>query len=284
MPRKKLSDRTRMYVIVWPGDEDLQLQFDGELFWVPSRDHSADPRDRSKHWRMPSATTPKGEFIPGTIVVKDEYAVIDGNRIKRFDAYEMVTHLESVSGEKVTQRGLAVVESWDEVAEAMAEGRPLYEASRDREAEKYLQDELARRAELQRMGQPVMPSSSEPKVKWAIAHLQSRGLSRLSAIETDAIRAALSGNAAPAGPAVPRPPIAPATPVAAELASAEEIFEQAANVGLTLKKPELEGLLRGDVETRKAIAEQIKKRTEDVLGAVKAAGTDTQDEGAPASA
>lgn len=252
--RRRHVDRVNKFILVWSGDEREQLQFDGEVFWMPATTETAKTGEGSQ-FRFEGARDVHSELIAGTLLITDRIRSIDGNRIKIFDADEFVRWVEGVRGD-LLDRGLVICDLVTEVPAALLEGRPLWQASRDAWARETLEVELGRRKKWEEKGLPAPQSSSEEKVLKALTHQRDRG-AELSAIDTGDIVAALSGQAPPAKPLVEQKPV----PTLQKL-DGRKLFMQAQNFGLNLKKAELEGLLRDDEDTMKAVADVLHEKAE----------------------
>jgi hypothetical protein len=177
--------------------------------------------------------------------------VIDGNKVKAFDADQFVKWLEVVRGD-LLDRGLFIVDLPEEIEQAKAEGRPVWEASQDNRARMILEAELFRRRRWEDKGQQAPASSSEHLVAWAVKHVNERGTA-LSGIPTDDIRTALGKGSALPGRVTPfsrmssvAPP--PAAPARAGMPGGPEVYARAKTLGVKLLKDELEGLLSDDAE------------------------------------
>jgi hypothetical protein len=257
--RRRHVDRVSTYILVWPGDEREQLQFDGEVFWLPSINEVATPGGDSP-FRYESAKDAKDEHIPGTVRIYDRVQNVDGNRVKIFSADEFVNWVEGVRHD-LLDRGMMICDLATEVPEAIAEGRPLWEASRDAWARLTLEAELNRRRKWEEKGLPPPPSSSEKKVLQALAHMRDRG-TEITQIPTADIVGALSGTLPPKGNGQPKPSTPTPEEFIEEKADGKQLFVQAQNFGVKVNKAELEGLMLDDEETCALIAERIRDKAE----------------------
>jgi hypothetical protein len=248
--RRAHVDRVNSFILVWNGDEREQIGFDGEVFYIPPSGVVAKVEPGSPY-KFESARDRSGDMIPGTIRVSDRTAVIDGNKVKAFDADQFVKWLEVVRGD-LLDRGLFIVDLPEEIEQAKAEGRPVWEASQDNRARMILEAELFRRRRWEDKGQQAPASSSEHLVAWAVKHVNERGTA-LSGIPTDDIRTALGKGSALPGRVTPfsrmssvAPP--PAAPARAGMPGGPEVYARAKTLGVKLLKDELEGLLSDDAE------------------------------------
>jgi hypothetical protein len=255
--RRRHIDRVNSFILVWPGDEREQVSFDGEVFYVPPGDEIAETRESrpDSPYKFESARDRQGDLIPGTVRVSDRHAMIEGNRVKVFDADMFVKWIEGIRPDMM-DRGLMVVDLPEEVEEAKAEGRPLYEASQDQKARNILEIELFRRKKWEDKGTPAPPSSSEHLVAWAIRHMNERGTA-LSTIPTDDILGALStGARRPQDVRTSKKAVATPKDAVAPL-DGKTLFGRASELGLNLKKDELAGLLSNDVEVLETVHDRI---------------------------
>ena len=254
--RKEHVDRVNSYILVWCGDEMEQVSFDGEVINLPPSDVQAKPGPGSPY-RMEGARDRADLIVPGTVRVSDRHAIIEGNRIKVFDADQFVRWIETIRRE-LLDRGLFIVDLPEEVEEAKTEGRPLYEKSQDARARQVLETELFRRKKWEEKGTPPPPSSSEHIVQWAIKHLNERG-SALSLIPTEEIVGALSIGA-PKLTDIPAKLVPKEPPSIEKPLASQRLYEQAIGLGVKLKVVDLNGLLTGDENVMKDVAERIRVR------------------------
>lgn len=257
--RRRHAERVSNYIVTWPGDEREQLQYDGEVFWLPAINEVAVPGPDSP-FRYESAKDGDRGRVAGTIHIYDRIRNVDGHRHKIFNADEFVNWVEEVRHD-LLDRGMIICDLVSEVPEALAQGRPLWEKSRDEWARITLETELDRRRRWEEKGLPAPPSSSEEKVIKALAHLRERGR-RIVQIPTTDLVAALSGEMAPeptnGKPAAP----APTHQEQLQAVDGRSLFLKAQNFGIKLVKAQLEGLMLDDKETCEAVAELIRARAE----------------------
>jgi len=256
--RRRHVDRVSSYILVWPGDEREQLQFDGEIFWLPSINEVATAGGDSQ-FRYESAKDARGEHLPGTVQIYDRIQNVDGNRHKIFNADEFVNWVETVRHD-LLDRGMVICDLNTEVEKAMAEGRPLWEKSRDEWARLTLEAELNRRRKWEEKGLPPPPSSSDDKVLQAVSHMRERG-TEITQIPTLDLVGALSGTLPPSDSGNGKPaPVAPTEPL--EKADGKKLFLQARNFGVKVSKAELENLMLDDEGVCAAVAERIREKAE----------------------
>jgi hypothetical protein len=260
----KKFHRLQEFILVWPGDEAKPVMYDGELFVMPPHDQVAEVGP-GMPYRYESVHDPAtGRKIPGTMVVKDRIQdTPTGGRVKLFDVVEFCDWLES-NREDLINQGLGIVDSTDEVAQAMAVGRPKYERSQDDYARTILQQELERRKKWDQKGIPAPQSSSEHKVLWAAQHLENRA-KQAPAMSDDAIRRVLGGGTVVERPKVGAQIAADAAPGVNDAERAPgELFDLAESAGITLTKAEMGKLLRNDLEYRDHLLKQIAAKQEGV--------------------
>jgi len=260
--RRAHVDRVNKFILVWCGDEREQVGFDGEVFYLPPIDTTA-KLEAGSPYKFESARDRQGDLLPGTVLVVDRNAVIDGNRVKVFDADTFVKWIEMVRSD-LLDRGLFIVDMPEEVEQAKVEGRPIWEASQDTRARNILELELFRRMKWEQKGQQAPASSSEHLVAWAVKHVNERGTA-LSGIPTDNIRTALNkgsmlpGRVTPSSrmssvsPAPLPPSPGPAVP------DGTELYARARTLGVKLLKDELEGLLDEDAEVIALVTKKVEK-------------------------
>jgi hypothetical protein len=262
--RRRHIERVNKYILTWPADDEEQIQFDGEVFWLPTINQTAETAKTrpGSHFRFESARDGHGDLIPGTVVVADRVRMIDGHRVKTFDADEFVQWVENIRHD-LLDRGLMICDLESEIEEAMAEGRPLWEQSRDEWARQTLATELDRRRKWEEKGMPAPPSTSEEKVLKALEHIRNRG-TEISKIATEDIVTAMSGGVvAPKVRALKgngQQPAAPPEPL--QKMSGTRLYQQAKAHGILLKKAEIEGLIEDDDDVMEAVAERIRSKTE----------------------
>ena len=262
--------RLQEFILVWAGDEAKQIAFDGELFVLPPHDQKAEVGPAAPY-RYEGVRDALGNMLPGTIAVKDRVdSTPQGGYVKRFDVVEFCTWLED-NREDLFAQGLAIVEDAEEVAAAMAVGRPKYERSQDDYAREVLQQELERRKKWDAKGIPAPQSSSEHKIRWAAQHLENRA--RVApTLSDDAIRRVLGGGIGTPGPVPALALTVEAEPIDPKLAldkpldghTPGDMYELAEAAGITLTKGEMGKLLRNDLEYRAALLKQIAAKQEGV--------------------
>ncbi len=283
MPRRKLFQRLQNFIFAWPGDEHLQVGFNGDVFIVPPRDQVAEVGIGTPY-RFASAVDGKGHPIAGTIAIQDKIRETDaggrGGYVKLFDAAQCCAWLEDTR-EDLFDRGFAILMDPEEVTPAMREGRPKYDASQDGYAREILHQELERRKRWDVKGVPAPPSSSDHKVRWAVAHLEQRK-SKTPMLTEDALKGALGSeveyvdNLPPVAPSqrsalagvvgpdnVPKEMIGSVPKDEAVTAlPPTELWGMAQAAGIKLTKADMTKLLEGEEIFRAQLLEQIAQKQE----------------------
>jgi hypothetical protein len=247
-------------ILVWCGDERLDLGYDGSFIAVPPMNEIAKVGIRSPY-RLPAATTKAGVPLPGTVIVEDVIVQKeDGGYKKIFDVSDLCAFLERDCPE-LFQRGFQIVSDPEDVKAVQMEGRPLYEASQDARARDILGLELSRRKRYEDAGQPAPPGSNEQDVIWAIRHQQMRAARKAKTLEVSSadIYAAMAGTYTGPTPGVEADaPIVEST----EQVSASSMIDEADELGVSLTKADLSGLIRGDKDIYAYVAEKLKIKRE----------------------
>lgn len=265
MARRRQFHRLQEFILAWPGDENLQVGFNGDVMIIPPRDTVAKV-GQGTPYRLPAALL-DGEPIPGTIVLTDriQTTAARGGYRKNFDAAECCSWMEDTRTD-LFNRGMAIVMHPEDVAAAMEEGRPKYEASQEETARNLLMAELERQKKWDGKGVPAPPSSSEHKIRWALAFLESREAARPQ-VSQDHLKRALAGHFGTAPPQAAEQPKAMLGSVPAADAPKElpvtELFEMSVASGIKLTKAEMVRLLDAEDTTfRKELIEQIAEKQE----------------------
>lgn len=250
--RNRRWARTQSFILVWCGDEPLELFYNAQSIWVPPVDKVAKIGIGSPY-RLPAATSKSGVPLPGTTLVEDIIANNGEGTTVTFQARDFCASLEREQPE-LWDRGFDITEDPSEVRDLQIAGRPLYEASLDARAREIIDAELARRKALEDAGRPLTAASNEKEVVWAFRHRQKRGVAK-PAISTADLFAAASGTyvetaqeAAAAAPAV-----AP---------TGKAIIEECEELAITLTKGELMGLLKDDKEQVAFVLQRIALKRE----------------------
>lgn len=235
------------------------IGYDGNTFIVPPR-HETAKLGPGSPYRCESARNNAGDLVPGTIVVQDiSVTMSDGGRKQVLSVTEFCDYLTR-DRDDLFARGFNIVGTWQEVKEAIEQGIPLYEASQDMRARDILAAEMERQKKFQDKGQPVPAREDQHNVEWALRHLASRRTSMKPATKLDDIRAVLEGRITD----LPQEAAQVAAPVPVSVTktvtTAQEVYERAIGLGISLSKSELAGLLGRDEEQIAFVLEKIKAR------------------------
>lgn len=254
-------NRTQSQILVWAGEEPLEILYDAEHIRVPAREEVARVGERSPY-RYESAMTRAGVYLPGTLVLSDIFVQTDGGgQVKRFDVAQFCSYLED-SRQDLFERGLEIITDPADAVVVMKDLIPKWEKSQDARARQIVTQELERRKKLEAKGEPVTPGSSEHLVIWAFAHLKNRQTEQRPALSTtDLFNVAAGVFNTPKA-------IVEAQPMPAGLSPGGELYRQAEEAGLVLNKGEMSGLLKGDPETMAFVRAKIaaKNTTEKAAG------------------
>lgn len=265
-----MFQRLQRFIFVWPGDENLQTGFNGDVIVVPPRDKEAVVGIGSPY-RYEGAKDEFGQTMPGTIVISDriEETGHAGGYRKLFDAAECCAWMEDTR-EDLFNRGFAIVMDPADVAGAMEEGRPKYDRSQESLAREILASELERRKKWDSKGVPPPPSSSEHKVRWAVAHLEAVAESS-PMLSDDALKKVLSGRILESLPreAPAEAPVQPKEMLgsvpkedAVEALPVTELWEMAQAAGITPVKSDMAKLLNRDPVYRAQLLSEIAEKQE----------------------
>lgn len=253
MRAKRRWNRINAQILVWAGDERLQLKYDGVPIMLPAYNETAKKGARQP-FRFESAKDGRDRFIPGTILVTDIINRTDeGGVLKTFDVGEFCDFLER-DKEHYFQRGLEIVTEPGDVEAAMAAARPVWEKSQVAKAQQIISQEMDRIAAHEARGEPATKASNADRVAWAVAHLQNQSPEKAT-FGREELAKALSGQYV--GPAEKEAP-----PVTAADLSTKEILAEAKSVGLKLTRSEMQALLEDDEEQIDFIQQKIKGRRE----------------------
>ncbi len=248
---KKMYTRVQSQIFTWAGDEALQIGYDGMHFLVPPFNETA-KAGGSSPYRFESVRDAKGELVPGTLLVKDEIVRNnDGSSRRVLSVTDFCDYLTRERDE-LFGRGFNIVSNVQDVAEALEAGRPLYLAAQDARARAILSSEMARRKKYEDKGEPAPPRDDEHNVIWAIQHLRGRAAQRPK-VKAEDIRSALDGE---------YQPTEVAKLATKRVSSAQEIYQEAAELGVNLTKTEMQGLLENDEEQTAYVLEKIKLKKE----------------------
>lgn len=245
--------RDKKFIAVWSGEEGCVIHMFGEVFHVPPTDEVADYGQKGTIYRLPPAKDAQGRPIPGTIEFADKYGRDPETmeESKQFDAEEALRHLHH-HNKALLARGLTVVAKPEDVEAVREAGKPLWLAAKIKEWEETIRQELVRQATWEKKGQPAPESSSAKSVKQAIAGLKMHHRKMGTSFSKDELLDALSG--------VDTPFKSASEPKEEEIdieKSGRDLYLAAEEAGLFLKKEEIAGLLKGDVEIMDQVADKI---------------------------
>jgi hypothetical protein len=255
--------REKAFIVVWPGDDIVSLEFIGETVCAPPTDVVATAGQG--RWRYSSAKDHQGRPIPGTVLIGDKYTDgPDGTR-KSFDA-EWFLFGDGTPGkgligvnEPLVARGLMIVDDPSQVAEAKRVGREMWEEKQAIADDLLIKGEWERRQRHQEKapGTPVPVASDDLAVKAAVERQRLRTVKSRSTVSNDDLLAAMGATVAPVTTTAPAP--APATEASLSLDTiADYLFDTAEQHSVTLTKPQLKGLLKRDV----AVMEEVRQALE----------------------
>jgi hypothetical protein len=247
--------KDREFYAVWSGDDECVMQMFGESVYVPPSDEVADTTQKGSKYRFPPAKDASGRAIPGTVALMDlwGYDQEAQSEQKRFDAEQFIRSVYERNPALIS-RGLTVVEHVEQIEAARAMGRPKWEAAKVKDWETTIRQEMTRREHWKKQGQPAPESSSAQSVKEAIAGLKRFNSVKRSTIDDKDLVEALSGFVAPFEPA---PLEVAEEPVDAQKAGAD-LYDAAQEAGVFLKKEEIAGLLKQDIDVMESVAEKIR--------------------------
>jgi hypothetical protein len=244
------SAREKAFIVVWPGDDIVYLEFHGETVCAPPTDVVAEAG--KGRWRFGSARDQSGRPVPGTVLISDRY--VDGPEgvRKSFDS-EWFLFGDGKPGrgligvnEPLVARGLMVVDDVSMVEAAKKVGRAMWEERQAKADDELIYQELTKRKnhEAKYPGAPVPMSSDEQEVKAAVERQKQRAYRNRSSVSTNDLIQALGGVGAPSVAVAPAPSVA--APAPGIDAIADRLFEAAESNNITLTKPHLKALLGKD--------------------------------------
>lgn len=250
---KRRWNRINAQILVWAGDERLQLKYNGVPIVVPAYNETAILGPKHP-FRFAGAKNGSGNMIPGTILVEDIITrTPEGGVIKAFDVGEFCDFLERDQSWWF-DRGLEIVTDPLDVETAMESARPVWEQSQIVRAQQIIAAEMERVASHEAKGQPVPLSSSAKDVEWAVKHLRNRAPEQAQ-FGKDDLAKVLSGQYVGPPEKTER--------LTAEKLSSKELLSSARELGLKLTKSELEGILDDDEDQIAFIKEKIAGRREE---------------------
>lgn len=259
--------REQAYILVWPGDKPERIPgWGGESVLMPPCNEVAvaynekDKTTWNSPYRFDSARGRDGQFIPGTVVLKDVIVPnpATGGLDVLLNAREWCEGVEQ-NNKALFDRGFTIVMDPDQVEDAMKDGRPKWELAQERAWEDTIREELARQKKFEeKHGQPAPASSSDGAVKEAIAGLAAlRARKAQNATSKADLIAALGGPQAEA----PKKHVLEIKPSEDDLFMVARELKKAAEAhGIYLKNEELKGLLEADPGVMEAISQKLEAK------------------------
>lgn len=261
MSTKRWS-RVTSQILVWAGDEPLTIAYNGDEIRIPAREEVAQKGPRSPY-RWESAITKGGRYVPGTVSLTDLFKNTEsGGYEKVFDVNLLCEYLDR-DRQDLFARGFAIVSDVEDVTPLMREQLiPAWESSQDERARQIVATELERRKRLEAKGNPITPGSSEHHVLWAFKHMAKRQAANQPMLSTDDLFAVASGSYTPKAGHEAAAPVVPATAAGQYRAPDDPmaLYAEAQAVSMKLTKPELDGLLSNDDDTKQTIMEKLAVR------------------------
>lgn len=263
---RKLWSKKNAVVFVWPGEEPLELAYDANRIVVPPRDVIGRLGIGSIYTH--EAAVVAGRQTPGTAVVEDITILTPEGGYKTVLAIDHLCRYLTRDRDDLFSRGFNIVESVDQIQEAMMIGLPLYAESQVKRARDVLARELQRQKGYKDRGEVPPPSTSEHLISWAVKHLKSMGPQQ-QAHRMEDLSAVLEGR--PAAPALEAPGGMPAGfgalggapaahPDIERLARADAIFKAAMRVNVRLNGVEMTSVLAGNESQIELVETKIKAR------------------------
>jgi hypothetical protein len=246
---KKMWSRKNSVVFVWPGEEPLSLQYDGMRIVVPPRD----------------AVSRKGVGSPYT---HEAAEIQDVTSITAEGGYRVSLSIDHLcryltrDRDDLFNRGFNIVETVDQIQEAMTLGIPLYAESQVTRAREVLAREMQRQKGYKDRGETPPPSTSEKLIGWAVNHLRAMG-PRQQAHNLDDLQAVMEGRAGSSAVTVassPRQVEASSQTTGDVMARAGEVFQAASKLGIRLNGIEMGNLLRGHEDTIEQVLTRIRAK------------------------
>jgi len=269
--------RPQEYIACWPGDERVELKYDGLVVVVPAVDEVAriGQKGDPSPFRFQAARSVDGELLPGTVRLTAESGVnADGAKVEHFNPEDWLKGLYDVN-EKLFARGLMVVMEPHEVPAALIAGRPLWIEKQLEAWEEEVSNERMRRKSFEERGDPVPPLSvpSARSLKKAVENLEKyRRVQLEDQISGDRLFEALGGTAdtpeavrkleAPP-PAAEAPETAapePTAPTSEKFeALARDLWAECKKAGVALKSAQKTGLLDSDPAVIKEVMDTLEE-------------------------
>lgn len=268
---KKLWSKKNSVIFVWPGEEALELKYDGTRIVVPPRDVIGRVGLGSPYTHP--AAERGGRPVPGTAVIEDVTTITPEGGYKMILNIDHICRYLTRDRDELFARGFNIVETEDQIEEAMTLGVPLYDQSQVERARQILNREAARQKGYKDRGEIPPASTSEHLVAWAVNHLRTVGSAGRQAHSIEDIESALRGEPAPT-PSAPAPKQMVHDAPVDRIAQAAAVFAEARSFGIGLGNFELQALLSGSEEAIAKVKVKIEaKRREKTVKDAEAAAT-----------
>lgn len=257
---RKLWNKKNAVVFVWPGEEPLELQYDGTRIVVPPRDVIGRVGQGSIYTH--DAAELNGRKVPGTAVIEDIATLTPEGGYKTMLSIDHLCRYLTRDRDDLFVRGFNIVESADLIQEAVTLGIPLYGESQIARAREVLAREMQRQRSYKDRGETPPPSTSEKLIAWAIAHLKSVGPQK-QAHRFEDLAAVMEGRAAGGAPAREADVPTDASVGGDVMARAGAVFQAANAAGIRLNGIEMGNLLRGHEDTITQVLTRIRAKEAD---------------------
>jgi len=262
---RKMWSKKNSVIFVWPGEEPLELQYDAIRIVVPPRDVVGRPGGGSIYTHEP-AVLELGKKIPGTAVVEDVTTMTPEGGYKTVLSIDHVCRYLTRDRDDLFVRGFNIVESADQIQEAMTLGIPLYAESQVARARQILQREMNRQKGYKDRGESPPASMSEKLISWAANHLRRMGPQQ-QAHRLEDLAAIMEGREpAPEHPSSTNVRVEPFDPKALPksggdvMERASAVFQQAMAMGIKLNGVEMSNMLRGHEDTIEQVRTKIRAK------------------------
>lgn len=254
---RKLWSKKNSVVFVWPGEEPLELQYDGTRIVVPSRDVIGRVGQGTIYTH--EAAQVDGRKVPGTAVVEDVTVVTPEGGYRTLLSIDHLCRYLTRDRDDLFSRGFNICEAPELIQEAVTLGIPLYSESQVKRAREILAREMQRQKGYKDRGETPPPSTSEKLITWAVRHLRSVGPQQ-QAHRLEELAAVLEGRTEAERPQSSTP--APSSPGPHEdaMVRAGATFQIAQRAGVKLNGIEMQQLLRGDEEMVEKVLIKVRAR------------------------
>ena len=276
---KKLWSKKNSVIFVWPGEEPLELAYDGTRIVVPPCDVIARVGVNSMYTH--AAAERNGRPVPGTAVIEDVTSLTPEGGYRSVLSVDAVCRYLTRDRDDLFARGFNIVETADQIEEAMILGVPLYAESQVTRAREILNREAQRQKGYKDRGEQPPPSTSEHLISWAVKHLRSVGPGKQAHAMED-IEAALRGQPAAVAAVASSEgarvaaaaPVYTTDPSLSKVNEAAAVFAEARTLGIGMGNFELQALLSGSEDAIAKVRVKIEaKRRERAVKDAEAAAT-----------